>query len=112
MREGGHECVMLAQEYIRKIIEDASEDEHITRDLWLSAVEYLNVEGGIASGCFGDMKTFCKDEKLEKVVAIIKSCMPNALGELTVTLKDHLGTILVKFIIKSLQMGVMENLSP
>ncbi|GKB45787.1 acyl-CoA N-acyltransferases superfamily protein [Tanacetum coccineum] len=43
--------------------------------------------------CFGDMKTFCKNEKLEKVVAVIKSCTPNALGELTVTLKDPFYTI-------------------
>ncbi|GKD02995.1 EEIG1/EHBP1 N-terminal domain-containing protein [Tanacetum coccineum] len=53
-------------EYVRKIIEDASEVNHFTRGLWLSAVEYLNVEGGIAS---------------------------NALGEVTVKLKDPSGVI-------------------
>ncbi|GKC42900.1 bulb-type lectin domain-containing protein [Tanacetum coccineum] len=54
---------------------------------------YLVAEEGIAIGCFGDMRTFCNNEKLEKVVAIIKSCTPNALCELTVTLKDPTGTI-------------------
>ncbi|GJT37845.1 hypothetical protein Tco_0937710 [Tanacetum coccineum] len=81
--EGGHECVMPTQEYFRKIIEDASEDDHFTHGAWIRMVEYLNVEGGIASGCFDNMKTFCKNEKLENVVAIIKSCKANALSELT-----------------------------
>ncbi|GJT03410.1 transposase, MuDR, MULE transposase domain protein [Tanacetum coccineum] len=67
---------------------DASEDDHFTRNSWLNAVEYLNAQGGIASGCFGNMKPFCKNGKLEQVVAVIKTCKPNALGELTVTLKD------------------------
>ncbi|GJS39567.1 putative ribonuclease H-like domain-containing protein [Tanacetum coccineum] len=48
---------------------------------------------GIVSGCFVDIKKFCKNGKLDKVVAIIKSCTPNALGDLTVTLKDLSGTI-------------------
>ncbi|GKE36746.1 transposase, MuDR, MULE transposase domain protein [Tanacetum coccineum] len=62
------------------------------RGLWLSVVEYVNVDGGIMSGCFGDIKKFLKNGKLEKV-AIINSCTPNALGDLTVTLKDLSGTI-------------------
>ncbi|GKB31168.1 hypothetical protein Tco_0870569 [Tanacetum coccineum] len=93
----GHECVMPTHEYIRKIIKDANENDHFTRDPRLSGVEYLNAEGGIASGYFGDMKTFCKNIKLEKVVAVIKSCTPNALGELIVTLKDPFG-IMVQFL--------------
>nr|GFA96077.1 hypothetical protein [Tanacetum cinerariifolium] len=55
------------------------------------AVQYLAAEGGIATGCFGDMKTFIRNGKLEKVVAVIKSCTPNMLGDLTVTLKDLSG---------------------
>nr|GEX11446.1 hypothetical protein [Tanacetum cinerariifolium] len=70
IREGGH-GVMPTQEDIKKIIEDASEDDYFMRGPWLSAVEYLNAERGITSGCFGDMKTFCKDEKLEQVVAVL-----------------------------------------
>nr|GEU59933.1 putative reverse transcriptase domain-containing protein [Tanacetum cinerariifolium] len=42
---------------------------------------------------FGDMKTFIKNGKLKKVVAVIKSCTPNMLGDLTVTLKDLSGMI-------------------
>nr|GEV39284.1 hypothetical protein [Tanacetum cinerariifolium] len=45
------------------------------------------------TGYFRDVKKFIKSEKLEKVVAIIKSCTSNALGELTILLKSFSGTI-------------------
>ncbi|GJU37374.1 retrovirus-related pol polyprotein from transposon TNT 1-94 [Tanacetum coccineum] len=65
-------------------------------------------ECGIASGCFGDIKTFCKNEKVYKVVAVIKSSTPNVLGDLRVTLKDPSGKILRKVLTK----GVMKRLLP
>nr|GEX65217.1 hypothetical protein [Tanacetum cinerariifolium] len=54
----------------------------------VSATEYVNANGGIVSGCLRDIKNFLKNGKLEQVVAIIKSCTPNAFGYLTVTMKD------------------------
>nr|GEU55309.1 RNA-directed DNA polymerase, eukaryota, reverse transcriptase zinc-binding domain protein [Tanacetum cinerariifolium] len=36
----------------------------------------------------GDIKNFLKNEKLDQVVAIVKSCSPNVSGDLTVTMKD------------------------
>ncbi|GKD10464.1 GPCR kinase, partial [Tanacetum coccineum] len=45
------------------------------------------------SGCLGDIKKFLNKGKLDQVVAIVKSCSPNALGDLTVTMKDLSGTI-------------------
>ncbi|GKE07288.1 hypothetical protein Tco_1399306 [Tanacetum coccineum] len=92
-REGGEESVMSTQEYIRKVIEDVGEDDDFTCASWLSAIDYVNVDGGIVTGCFGDVKKFLKNGKLEKVVAVIKSCTLNALSDLTVTLKDLYGTI-------------------
>ncbi|GKA18088.1 hypothetical protein Tco_0697925 [Tanacetum coccineum] len=92
-REGVEESLMSIQEYIRKVIEDVGEDDDFTHALWLSVVEYVNVHGRIMTGCFGDVKKFLKNEKLAKVVAIIKSFTPNALGDLTVTLKDLSDTI-------------------
>ncbi|GJR43631.1 hypothetical protein Tco_0318494 [Tanacetum coccineum] len=92
-REGGEESVMSTQEYIRKVIEDVGEDDDFTRAPWLSAIDYLNVDGGIVMGCFGDVKKFLKNGKLEQIVAVIKSCTPNALGDLIVTLKDLSGII-------------------
>ncbi|GJR94621.1 hypothetical protein Tco_0266795 [Tanacetum coccineum] len=91
-REGGEESVMSTQEYIRKVIEDVGEDDDFTRASWLSAIDYVNVEWG-SDGLFGDVKKFLKNKKLDKVVAVIKSCTSNALGDLTVTLKDFYGTI-------------------
>nr|GEW11356.1 hypothetical protein [Tanacetum cinerariifolium] len=92
-RKGEDESVMSTQVYIRKVIEDVGEDVDFTRASWLSAIDYVNVDGGIVTGCFGDVKKFLKNEKLEQIVAVIKSCTPNALGNLTVTLKDLSGTI-------------------
>nr|GEY56792.1 hypothetical protein [Tanacetum cinerariifolium] len=45
------------------------------------------------AGCLGDMKNYCKNRKLETVIGVIMSCTPNALGDLTVTLKDLSGTM-------------------
>ncbi|GJY51394.1 protein lutein deficient 5, chloroplastic [Tanacetum coccineum] len=84
--EGKHEVVLPTHECIRKIIEDVSDDDDFTRGLWVSVVQYLNAEGAIPSGCLGDIKSFRKNEKLEKVVVVIKTCTPNVLGDLTVTL--------------------------
>ncbi|GJW68635.1 retrovirus-related pol polyprotein from transposon TNT 1-94, partial [Tanacetum coccineum] len=41
----------------------------------------------------GDIKNFLNNEKLDQVVAIVKSCSPNVIGDLTVTMKDLPGTI-------------------
>ncbi|GJV99088.1 hypothetical protein Tco_1554340 [Tanacetum coccineum] len=76
-----------------EFIEDVGEDCDFTCATWLSAIDYVNVDGGIITGCFGDFKKCLKNGKLKKVVTVIKSCTPNALGDLTVTLKDLSGTI-------------------
>ncbi|GJV62000.1 EEIG1/EHBP1 N-terminal domain-containing protein [Tanacetum coccineum] len=47
--------------------------------------------------------------KLEQVVAIVKSCSPNALGDLNVTLKDLSGTIPRIIHYKVLDVGSYEN---
>ncbi|GJX20938.1 hypothetical protein Tco_0223615 [Tanacetum coccineum] len=67
-REGGEESVMSTQEYIRKVIEDVGEDDDFMCVSWLSVLDYVNVDGGIMTGCFGDVKKFLKNVKLEKVV--------------------------------------------
>ncbi|GKF97268.1 hypothetical protein Tco_0293089 [Tanacetum coccineum] len=85
---------MSTQDYIKKVIEDVSEDGDFKSGLWVHATEYVNANGGIVSGCFGDIKNFLKNGKLVQVVAIVKSCTPNVIGDLTVTLKDLSSTIL------------------
>nr|GEU50561.1 hypothetical protein [Tanacetum cinerariifolium] len=62
--DGLQEGVVPTQEYIRKLIEDVSDDDDFTRGAWVSAVEYVNVEGGIVSDSFGDMETNCQNGKL------------------------------------------------
>ncbi|GKE42881.1 hypothetical protein Tco_1470165, partial [Tanacetum coccineum] len=60
-RKGGEESVMSTQEYIRKVIEDVDEDDDFTRATWLSAIDYVNVDGGIVMVHFGDVKKCLKN---------------------------------------------------
>nr|GEY96759.1 hypothetical protein [Tanacetum cinerariifolium] len=52
-------ALMLTQEYMQKVVEVVCEDDD-----------------------------FKSGQKLDKVVAIVKSCSPNVIGDLTVTMKD------------------------
>ncbi|GJV59446.1 zf-CCHC domain-containing protein [Tanacetum coccineum] len=87
-------ALMSTQEYIQKVVEYVGEDEDFNSGAWVSATDYVNANGGTVNGCLSDIKTILKNGKLEQVVAIVKSCSPNALGDLTVTMKDLSGTIL------------------
>nr|GFC35044.1 transposase, MuDR, MULE transposase domain protein [Tanacetum cinerariifolium] len=49
---------------------------------WVGATEYVKANGGIVSGCLEDIMTFLKNRNLKQVIAIIKSCSPNALEDL------------------------------
>ena len=69
------------------------EDEDFTRGPRLSAVEFVNANEGIVSGFLRDINNFNKNGKLDQVVSIIKSCTPNVLGVLIVTIKDLSGSI-------------------
>ncbi|GKE83833.1 GPCR kinase, partial [Tanacetum coccineum] len=71
-----------------KVVEDVCEDEDFKSVSWVSATDYVNANGGIVSGCLGDIKNFLKNGKLDQVVVIVKSCSPNVIGDLTVTMKD------------------------
>ncbi|GKE82928.1 hypothetical protein Tco_1552928, partial [Tanacetum coccineum] len=73
-RKGREESVMSTQEYNRKVIKDVGEDYDFTHAPWLSAIDYVNVDGGIVTGCFGDVKKYLNNGKLEQIVAVIKSC--------------------------------------
>nr|GEU63475.1 hypothetical protein [Tanacetum cinerariifolium] len=61
---GLDEALMSTQEYMWKMVEDV-----------------------------GDIKNFLKNRKLDQVVAIVKSCSPNVIGDLTITMKDISSTI-------------------
>nr|GEU49915.1 hypothetical protein [Tanacetum cinerariifolium] len=76
-----------------KVVEDVGEDADFNSGVWVSATNYVIAFGGTVTGCLGDIDNFFKKGKLEQVVAIVKSCYPNALGDLNVTLKDLSGTV-------------------
>ncbi|PWA51009.1 hypothetical protein CTI12_AA467640 [Artemisia annua] len=86
--EGGPSSIMPTQEYVRKIMEDASEDDYFTHGPWLSALAYCDAFGIEVDACLGNIEKFIKKGKVELVIIVIKSCSPNILGDLTVTLKD------------------------
>ncbi|GJV29823.1 transposase, MuDR, MULE transposase domain protein [Tanacetum coccineum] len=83
-----YEAVMSTQEYMKKVVEDVGKDEDFKSGSWVSATDYVNANGGIVSGCLGDIKNFLNNGKLDQVVAIVKSCSPNVIGDLTMTMKD------------------------
>ncbi|GKF73960.1 hypothetical protein Tco_0220292, partial [Tanacetum coccineum] len=86
-------AVMSTQEYMQKVIEDVDEDDDFNSGVWVSAANYVNAFGSTVTGYLGDIDNFLKKRKLEQVVAIVKSCSPNMLGDLNVTMKDLSGTI-------------------
>nr|GEV52900.1 hypothetical protein [Tanacetum cinerariifolium] len=81
-------ALISTQEYMHKVVEDACEEVDFNGGAWVSATNYVIAFGGTVTGCLGDIDNLLKKEKLEQVVAIVKSCYPNALGDLNVTLKD------------------------
>ncbi|GJV38169.1 hypothetical protein Tco_1410646 [Tanacetum coccineum] len=68
-------------------------DDDFNSGAWVSATNYVMAFGGTVIGCLGDIDNFMKKGKLDHIVAIVKSCSPNMLGDLNVTLKDISGTI-------------------
>ncbi|GJX53569.1 hypothetical protein Tco_0281938 [Tanacetum coccineum] len=93
IHEGGGDSVLSTQEYMKKVVEDVGDDEDFKSGSWVSATDYVNANGGIVSGCLGDIKKFLNKGKLDHVIAIVKSCSPNVIGDLTVTMKDLSCTI-------------------
>ncbi|GKD17674.1 transposase, MuDR, MULE transposase domain protein, partial [Tanacetum coccineum] len=73
---------------MHRVIEDVGENVDFNSGAWVSATNYVNAFGGTVTRCLGDIDNFIKKGKLEQVVAIVKSCSPNARGDLNVTLKD------------------------
>nr|GEU69600.1 hypothetical protein [Tanacetum cinerariifolium]GEU77309.1 hypothetical protein [Tanacetum cinerariifolium] len=81
-------AVMSTQEYMQKVVEDVGEDDDFRSGTWVSAMNYVTANGGTVTGCLEDIKNFLKKGKLDQVVAIVKSCSPNDIGDLTMTMKN------------------------
>nr|GFA24758.1 transposase, MuDR, MULE transposase domain protein [Tanacetum cinerariifolium] len=82
------EALMSTQQYMDKVVEDVGDDDDFKSTAWVNATNYVNTFGGTVTGCLRDVNNFLKNEKLEQVVGIVKSCSPNLLGDLNVTRKD------------------------
>nr|GEX70558.1 hypothetical protein [Tanacetum cinerariifolium] len=78
---------------MQKVAEDVGDNDDFNSEAWFSATNYVIATGGTVTGCLGDINNFLKKEKLEQVVAIVKSCSSNVLGDLNVIMKDLSGTI-------------------
>nr|GEW02087.1 hypothetical protein [Tanacetum cinerariifolium] len=102
-------ALMSTQEYMQKVFGDMGEVADFNSGAWVSATNYVNAFGGTVTRCLGDIDNFLKKEKLEQVVAIVKSCSPNALGDLNVTVKDLSGTVPRTIHYKVLDMGSYEK---
>ncbi|GKC03525.1 hypothetical protein Tco_0995135 [Tanacetum coccineum] len=87
----GHDNIRTTQEYVKKVNEDVSEDDHFMLGPWLNTIVHLHGEGVMPSGCLGNMKKYCINGKLELVVGVVMSGTPNALGDMTITLKVTTG---------------------
>nr|GEZ39022.1 hypothetical protein [Tanacetum cinerariifolium] len=74
---------MSTQEYMKKVVED----EDFKSGSWVSSTDYVNANGGTTSGSLRDIKNFINNGKLNQVVAIVKSCSSNVIGDLIVTMK-------------------------
>ncbi|PON44715.1 nuclear localized protein [Parasponia andersonii] len=89
------------QEYIKRVLEngDARDDDDFRANSWLSALEFVRTEGMVDRNCaspgtpLGSIKNGFHSDRVALVVAIIKSCTPNGLGGLMLTVKDPTGTV-------------------
>ncbi|GJS58703.1 RNA-directed DNA polymerase, eukaryota [Tanacetum coccineum] len=86
-------ALMSTQEYMQKVVEDVDEEDDFNSGAWINATNYVISTGDTVTGCLGDINNFLKKGKLDQVVAIVKSCSPNYLGDLNVTMKDLSGTV-------------------
>ncbi|CAH1435584.1 unnamed protein product [Lactuca virosa] len=93
---GQEEHPMATQEYIRRVVENPEEDDDFQGSPWLSAIEFVYSDGmfnSVPNAPLGDINKYLKNGKLHQVVAVIKSCTSNELGDLKVTLKDPTGVV-------------------
>ncbi|GKA18168.1 GPCR kinase [Tanacetum coccineum] len=79
---------------VQKLIDEDKGRQNAILDLALQFENYIaQAKDDLKMLNEMDIQYFLKKEKLEQVVAIVKSCSPNVLGDLNVTMKDLSGTI-------------------
>ncbi|KAJ7975235.1 Nuclear localized protein [Quillaja saponaria] len=88
------------QEFIRRVVENGDENGHdFTMNPWLCGLDFLRRKGNVDSNdsslytSLSSIKKGLNTDRVAQVLAVIKSCTPNGLGDVMVTLKDPTGTI-------------------
>ncbi|XP_043700401.1 uncharacterized protein LOC122651143 [Telopea speciosissima] len=82
------------QEFLRRVHEGGDGDEDFRTNSWLCALDFLGGGDGVAlRSPLRSIKPRVGIEKVPQVVAVIKSCVPNGLGDLIVSLKYPTGTV-------------------
>ncbi|KAK9106048.1 hypothetical protein Scep_022892 [Stephania cephalantha] len=90
--EGFREEEISTHDYIKRVQE--IEDEDFKLNPWLCAMEFVGRIGGFANSPLNSIKgSSMGTDRLDQVVAVVKSCAPNGFGDLIVTLKDPTGTV-------------------
>lgn len=96
------------QEYIRRVEQDGGEE--FFRNPWVFALDILRGDGGVEFTPLSTVKQCGGGVRIDKVVAIVKSCKPNGLGDMMVTLKDPTDTVDASVHKKVLTTGERGNL--
>nr|GEW40973.1 retrovirus-related Pol polyprotein from transposon TNT 1-94 [Tanacetum cinerariifolium] len=98
-RKAYEKCNDISQE-IRALIdaflkEESDKDYELNLSIgaWVNAINYVKAFSGNVTGCLRGIDNFLKKGKLDQVVAIVKSCSSNVLGDINVTMKDLSDTI-------------------
>ncbi|GFP86246.1 uncharacterized protein c17orf53 homolog [Phtheirospermum japonicum] len=94
---GSYNCdgLIPTQEYIRRAMDNTAEfDGDFTLQPWISALQFLGSKDGVVKSTpISSIKKCLNGDKVVQAVAVIKSCTPNGLGGLIVSLKDPTGTV-------------------
>ncbi|GJV58256.1 hypothetical protein Tco_1459261 [Tanacetum coccineum] len=67
IQEGGVDSVLSTQEYMKKVVEDVSDDEDFKSGSWVSATDYVNANGGIDKLTSGDKSLDLSAFKLSRL---------------------------------------------
>ncbi|KAJ6837410.1 uncharacterized protein M6B38_120695 [Iris pallida] len=78
---------------MEEVVEE--EDEDFKLSPWISALNFLGPSGSRLGSPIVSIKNQRKSpaDRISQMVGIVKSCVPNGLGDLFITLKDPTGTI-------------------
>ncbi|XP_071718713.1 uncharacterized protein [Rutidosis leptorrhynchoides] len=83
---------MCTQDFVREIINKPEVDDSFTLDPWLDAMEFAYPYGGRS-----DIASILRQRRFlpadQVVIVVVKTCVKNSVGDLSITLKDTTGTI-------------------